>query len=315
MKRYYTLIAALFLCLSLAANPINGLLERIDKGASKKFKTELVKSTDNNTDYFELDQDKDKVVIRGNHYISIATGVNWYLKYYANIHLSWNGMTAKLPDKLPEVKSKERHTTEQLLRYYLNYCTFSYSMAFWDWERWEKEIDWMALHGINLPLSITGTETVWYNLLKKLGYTTDEINDFIAGSGFQAWWQMNNLEGWGGPNSDQWYKQQEKLQKNIIKRMREYGIEPVLPGYAGMVPNNAKEKLGVNVSDPGKWCEFRRPAFLLPTDPGFEKIADMYYADITVLYGKANYYSINPFHEGGNTCLFSPSDAAHELRC
>lgn len=54
-------------------------------------------------------------------------------------------------------------------RYYLNYCTYSYSMAFWDWERWEKEIDWMAMHGINMPLSITGMEVVWYNLLKRLG--------------------------------------------------------------------------------------------------------------------------------------------------
>ena len=29
-------------------------------------------------------------------------------------------------------------------------------MAFWNWERWEQEIDWMALQGINLPLAFTG---------------------------------------------------------------------------------------------------------------------------------------------------------------
>ena len=32
----------------------------------------------------------------------------------------------------------------------------SYSMAYWDWERWKAEIDWMALLGINLPLAFTG---------------------------------------------------------------------------------------------------------------------------------------------------------------
>ena len=32
----------------------------------------------------------------------------------------------------------------------------SYSMAYWDWDRWEAEIDWMALQGINLPLAFTG---------------------------------------------------------------------------------------------------------------------------------------------------------------
>ena len=52
-----------------AASPIEGLLERIDKGASRKFMIEQVKSP---VDFFELDQKGDKVVIRGNNYVSIA---------------------------------------------------------------------------------------------------------------------------------------------------------------------------------------------------------------------------------------------------
>lgn len=289
----------LLLCFSavIQASPIDGLLERIDKGASRKFVIEQIKSP---TDFFELDQKGDKVVIRGNNYVSIATGINWYLKYYAGIHLSWNGMQATLPEVLPAVTKKERHETGLKLRYDLNYCTFSYTMAFWDWERWEKEIDWMALHGINLPLAMTGVESVWYNVLKKLGYNKEEINEFISGPGFMAWWLMNNLEGWGGPNPDSWYRQQTVLQKKILKRMREYGIEPVLPGYSGMVPHNAKEKLGLNVSDPGLWCGYRRPAFLQPTDPRFQEIASLYYKEMEKLFGKANYYSMDPFHEGGN---------------
>ena len=146
------------------ASPITGLLERIDPGASAKFKIELQRA---DTDFFELDQAGDKVVVRGNNYVSIATGINWYLKYYAGIHLSWNGMKAQLPGVLPPVIQKERHETALQDRYYLNYCTFSYSMAFWDWERWEQEIDWMALHGINLPLAMVGTDTVWRNDKKK----------------------------------------------------------------------------------------------------------------------------------------------------
>lgn len=299
MKLKSILLLTLF-CISsmLVASPITGLLERIDKGASKKFVIEQVKS---DKDFFELDRKGEKVVIRGNNYVSIATGLNWYLKYYAGVHLSWNGMTAKLPDVMPLVLKKERHETLLPYRYDLNYCTHSYTMAFWDWERWEKEIDWMALHGINLPLAITGAETVWYNVLKRLDYSKEEINEFISGPGFFAWWLMNNLEGWGGPNPDSWYKQQVALQKKILKRMREYGIEPVYPGYCGMVPNNAKDKLGLNVSDPGIWCGYRRPAFLQPDDPRFEEISTIYYKELEKLYGKANYYSMDPFHEGGNT--------------
>lgn len=294
-----TICLICMLCLAVvvkAASPIQGLLERIDKGASRKFVIEQVKSP---TDFFELDQKGDKVVIRGNNYVSIATGVNWYLKYYAGIQLSWNGMTAQLPAVLPAVPQKERHETDLKYRYNFNYCTYSYTMAFWDWDRWEKEIDWMALHGINLPLAVVGADVVWYNVLTKLGYTKDEINEFIAGPAFQGWWLMNNLEGWGGPNPDSWYKQRETLQKQILKRMREYGIRPVLPGYSGMVPHNAKERLGLNVSDPGLWCGYRRPAFLQPTDPRFNEIADLYYKEMSRLYGKADFYSMDPFHEGG----------------
>lgn len=298
MKKFLCLISLFLLGVTLYASPITGLLERIDKGASRKFVIERLKGE---KDFFELDQKGNKVVVRGNNYVSIATGINWYLKYYAGINLSWNGMQADLPEVLPPVLKKERHETDLKLRYDFNYCTFSYSMAFWDWKRWEQEIDWMALHGINLPLAMVGTDVVWKNVLEELGYTREEINAFIAGPGFQAWWLMNNLEGWGGPNPDSWYERQEELQKRILKRMREYGIEPVLPGYSGMVPHNAKDRLGLNVADPGRWNGYPRPAFLQPTDPQFERIAALYYREMTRLYGKASYYSMDPFHEGGNT--------------
>ena len=298
MKKFLCLISLFLLGVTLYASPITGLLERIDKGASRKFVIERLKGE---KDFFELDQKGNKVVVRGNNYVSIATGINWYLKYYAGINLSWNGMKADLPEVLPPVLKKERHETDLKLRYDFNYCTFSYSMAFWDWKRWEQEIDWMALHGINLPLAMVGTDVVWKNVLEELGYTREEINAFIAGPGFQAWWLMNNLEGWGGPNPDSWYERQEELQKRILKRMREYGIEPVLPGYSGMVPHNAKDRLGLNVADPGRWNGYPRPAFLQPTDPQFERIAALYYQEMTRLYGKASYYSMDPFHEGGNT--------------
>lgn len=298
MKKILCLISLFLLGVTLYASPITGLLERIDKGASRKFVIERLKGE---KDFFELDQKGNKVVVRGNNYVSIATGINWYLKYYAGINLSWNGMQADLPEVLPPVLKKERHETDLKLRYDFNYCTFSYSMAFWDWKRWEQEIDWMALHGINLPLAMVGTDVVWKNVLEELGYTREEINAFIAGPGFQAWWLMNNLEGWGGPNPDSWYERQEELQKRILKSMREYGIEPVLPGYSGMVPHNAKDRLGLNVADPGRWNGYPRPAFLQPTDPQFERIAALYYREMTRLYGKVSYYSMDPFHEGGNT--------------
>lgn len=308
MKRqivyFFFLIAALPIW---AATPIDGLLERIDPGASKKFVIELKRGSQ---DFFELDQKGKKVVVRGNNFVNIASGINWYLKYYAGVQLTWNQMHAKLPAVLPAVPNRERHETNLSLRYDFNYCTFSYSMPFWGCERWQEEIDWMALHGINMPLAAVGYECVWKNVMEKLGYSRKDIDDFIAGPAFLAWWEMNNLEGWGGPNPDSWYEQQEALQKKIVQRMKELDIHPVLPGYSGMVPSKFMEQSKVEVGneDNGEssistvqlWNGFTRPGILMPTDPRFQEFADLFYEESVRLFGKADYYSMDPFHEAKN---------------
>lgn len=281
----------------LASHPVEDLLERIDAGASKKI---LVEEIPSEVDFFEIDSHGGKPLIRGNSAVNIAAGLNWYLKYYPHIHLTWNQMHAALPDVLPVPDKAERHETYAKQRYYLNYCTHSYSMAFWDWARWQQEIDWMALHGINMPLAITGIDLVWRNTLLRLGYTKAEADAFVAGPAFQAWWLMNNLEGWGGPNSEEWYADRKELAARILSRMRELGMDPVLPGYSGMVPHDADERMGLKVSGKGIWNGFVRPAFLATTDPHFDSIADTYYSELEALCGKSKYYSMDPFHEGGS---------------
>ena len=119
MKTFVTLFFC-FCAIFSSANPVDNLLERIDKGASKKFKTVLIADS---TDFFELSQEGNRVVVKGNTWVNIAAGVNWYLKYYAGIHLTWNNMNAHLPAALPKVVRPERHETNLKLRYNFNYCT------------------------------------------------------------------------------------------------------------------------------------------------------------------------------------------------
>lgn len=302
MKRL--LLYLLAACLSTACGgrtAVDRLIGRVTEGTGDRIVTRIVRQADTLPDYFSLYDEAGRVVVEGDSPVSVATGVNWYLKYRAGVHIAWDGLTRPLPAPLPPVGEPVRREASGDLRYYLNYCTYSYSMAFWDWPRWEREIDWMALHGINLVLDITGMETVWYNLLLRLGYTREEAGRFIAGPAYLAWWHMNNLEGWGGPNPEAWYDERVALHRRILGRLRELGIEPVFPGYAGMVPRDIAAKIGVAVSDPGKWCGFDRPAYLSPDDEAFGRIADLYYEELEKLYGKANYYSMDPFHEGGDT--------------
>lgn len=91
------IVLTLWLCVVslnvFAATPIDALLERIDKGASDKMLTETVKS---DVDFFEITSKNGKPLIRGNNYVSIASGIGWYLKYNVGVHLAWNSMQASL---------------------------------------------------------------------------------------------------------------------------------------------------------------------------------------------------------------------------
>lgn len=309
-------LVSILLCLVVTggyANPVERLLDRIAPGSSHRFITRI---EDSPRDFFELSQEKGKVLIKGNTWVNVATGLNWYLKYYAGIHLSWNQMSARLPQQLPLPQKAERHETDLRLRYDFNYCTFSYSMAFWDWKRWQREIDWMALHGVNMPLAVTGAECVWRRMLLRLGYTEEQIGQFIAGPAFLAWWQMNNLEGWGGPLPMSWYRDHEQLQKRILKEERAWGMTPVLPGYCGMLPSSpsARPGLGQAARKAGKkWNGYTRPAILDTNSSDFDTIADIYYEELTRLFGKARYYSMDPFHETDDDASIDYAKAGDKL--
>ncbi len=300
-----SLISALIITLAAItahAAAIDDLASRVTLGTSEgKILFEEQPSASPGEDFFTIADHDGKVVISGNNTLSMAVGLNWYLKYVAGVMLDWNNPRQALPTPLPLPSEPITQTTDRLMRYYLNYCTFSYSMAFWDEERWMEELDWMALHGVNMPLFLTGAEAVWQRVLERMGYSQDEINEFVCGPAYMAWWLMNNLEGWGGPLPDSWYAEQARLAQAVVSRMHELGMEPVLPGYSGMVPRNIGEKLGYDVADPGLWCGFPRPAFLSPTDEHFQEMAAIYYEELTRLYGKSRYYAMDPFHEGGNT--------------
>ena len=221
--------------------------------------------------------------------------------------------------------AEETHICDAKYRYYLNTCTFGYSMTSWTWNRWQQEIDWMALHGINMPLQLVGLEEVWRKFLtmedangnRKYGYTDEAAKAFVAGPAFIAWWAMNNLEGWGGTTpgtksggtwegaggvqDDAWYVRQKNLSNSIVTRQRELGMQPVLPGWSGMVPTNFASKSGYATrGNGGNWAgDFVRPLLLSVSNTNYAAIAADYYKCLHDVMGESQYYSMDPFHEGG----------------
>ena len=310
MKRLFSFIWLITFFIGTAqAGPIDDLLGRIlpNNGDAAKFSYTV---TGGDTQQFTLSCDGSTVTVSGSDDIAVATGINWYLQHYASVDISWNSPTGTLPATLPSCAA-ETHTASVDWRYYLNFCTYSYSMSFWDWNRWQQELDWMALHGINMPLAITGMECVWKEvLMNTYGYTLDEVNTFVCGSAYYGWFFMNNLTAWGGPQPDSWYTQQKALARQIFQRMKDFGMSPVIPGYVGMIPKDFMTQAeastitgwaAADIVNGGNWCSFVRPYFVNNTDR-LKEFAANYYAAFETLFGdvcSTHFYAIDPFHEGG----------------
>lgn len=252
-------------------------------------------------DRFELITKNKQLQISATSASAAAMGFNYYLNHFCNQSISHGSQNLKSLTILPEVKEKLVVETPFEYRYALNYCTYNYSMSFYKWKDWENELDWMALHGVNLMLAINGTEIVWQKTLEQFGFTDKVIKEFIPGPAYTAWWLMGNLEGWGGPVSNEMINRQMELQKKILTRMKGLGIEPILQGFYGMVPSSFQAKFpSAKIVEQGKWAgDFQRPAMLSPQDSLFTKMADVYYQNIKNIYGDCKFFGGDPFHEGG----------------
>lgn len=253
-------------------------------------------------DVFEVKTDSlNRLVIGGNNVVSIASGLRFYLTKYCKCHISWCGNQLNLPETLPLPEETVRQEATVDHRYYLNFCTYSYSMAWWDWQRWEKEIDWMAFHGINMPLNILGHEFIWLEVGKKLGLSSADIKDFVAGPAFLAWQHMGNVDGIGGPIPDNFIEFQRDLQLKLLERQRAYGMTPVLHGFFGHIPKKLKELHPEStITQLESWYGVEGVYFLDPKDTLFEKVASIYYATQTQYYGTDHFYAMDLFHEGSS---------------
>ncbi|WP_415336983.1 alpha-N-acetylglucosaminidase TIM-barrel domain-containing protein [Clostridium perfringens] len=291
-------------------NEIKNLVGRV---IGEEFKDKFIfeiRDQLNGNDVFEVSDSRDgKVLIKGNNGVSLASGFNYYLKNYCNV--SYNpimGSNLKMPETMPSVGERVVIDTPYEHRYALNFCTYSYTMSFWDWDQYEEFLDWCAMNGVNLVLDIIGQEEVLRRTLNEFGYSDEEVKEFISGPAYFAWFYMQNMTGFGGPLPNDWFEQRAELGRKMHDRMQSFGINPVLQGYSGMVPRDFKEKNPeAQTISQGGWCGFDRPDMLKTyVNEGevdyFQNVADVFYEKQKEVFGDVtNFYGVDPFHEGGNT--------------
>lgn len=295
--------------------PAYDLVARVTPSAAKQVVFQLDKSVDG----FTLEHKSGKLYITASQINELTAGYGYFLREFQHAHFSWNGN--RLPAVInPELLKEKVAVSKQWdWRYAYNYCTLSYTSAFWGNKEWEKEIDYLALNGVNCALVQAGLEKTWALTLKEIGYPEDKIKAFIPNPAAAAWWNMGNLEGAGGPLSDQQIENEAKLGRSIAGRMRALGITPVLQGFVGLVPHDLGDYFKRDEARyiaQGTWVAgYIRPSVLDPTSPAFQKLADIWYKNLHKVYGgKTQLYGGDLFHEGGKSGGINVTEAASSVQ-
>lgn len=278
----------------------SALVHRLAPAHIGQFEFEIIPSP-GGYDTFEIVSRRGKIRLRGNNVNSLCAAFGHYLKYYCLTSLSWYAADPlELPSKLPLVETPVRKRAKVNRRFFLNYCTFGYTMPWWGWADWERLIDWMALNGINTPLAITGQEAVWYNVWKKFGLSDSAIRHYFTGPAHLPWHRMSNIDRIQGPLPMSYINDQTDLQQRILARERQLGMKPVLTAFAGHVPKDITGKFPDAKISPLTWGLFPeefRSYFLDPLDPLFRQIQRVFLEEQTKLYGTDHIYGVDPFNE------------------
>jgi len=295
---------------ALATNAPGQSQERVDLAAARSLVARVVPASAGSfdvaaipdsagRDVFEVESRGNQVVLRGSSGVAIASALNWYLEHVAGVNASLPLKPIALPTPLPRVASPVRVTTPYRVRYFFNYCTFSYSMAWWDWDDWQSMIDWMALKGINAPLAVTGQEAVWRLVLDDFGFSREQVGDFLVGPAYLPWGWMANIDGLGGPLPDSWIDSHIALERQILARERSLGMTPVLQGFTGHVPQAITEVIpGARIHQTGDWSAgFTGTWFLDPQDSLFQRIGRRFIERQSELFGTDHLYAADPFNE------------------
>ncbi|XP_059763752.1 alpha-N-acetylglucosaminidase [Balaenoptera ricei] len=243
-----------------------------------------------------------RVRVLGSTGVAAAAGLHRYLRDFCGCHVAWSGSQLRLPQPLPAVPEELTEATPNRYRYYQNVCTQSYSFVWWDWARWEQEIDWMALNGINLALAWSGQEAIWQRVYLALGLTQTEVDEYFTGPAFLAWGRMGNLHTWSGPLPPSWHLKQLYLQHRILDRMRSFGMIPVLPAFAGHVPKALTRVFPqINITQMGSWghfnCSYSCSFLLAPEDPLFPIVGSLFLRELTKEFGTDHIYGADTFNE------------------
>ncbi|CAM0137119.1 hypothetical protein VKS41_008283 [Umbelopsis sp. WA50703] len=302
-----TLLSAACHAVSLSTAGIESLVARRLPKYTDKFVFEITDNIPQNSsssyDNYHVQPDNGRIKVMSSTLSGLNRGLYAYLTEVAQTDIYWTGSYLDVGGA-PLPKESLSGASLVKWRYYFNTVTFSYTSAFWSWEEWELQLDWLALRGINLPLQWLGYEKVLVDTFRHVGLTDDQISTFLSGPGFQAWNRFGNIQGsWNGTLPFSWVNEQFELGKKVTNRMVELGMTPVMPAFTGFVPRAFVDiHNSSNLVNSSQWNGFPEQntydTLLEPQDPMFAEMQRYFIIQQKKDFGNiSSVYTLDQFNE------------------
>ncbi len=188
-------------------------------------------------DSYEVFAREKSIVIRANSKLAKAMGYYHYLREYCNCLISSGVFDISYIKSAPLPKEKIEFTVPQKLRLAFNYERYGAEIDSWGFDRWEKELDFMAMCGVNSPLILSGTDGVLYKtLVEDFHFKKEVAFDFVSGSGFFYRQLQGDIFGYLPIYSEEYFNKKIEVGAKVTQRAKELGMSPIHQGYIPTTP-------------------------------------------------------------------------------
>ncbi len=245
------------------------LIKRNTPRIAEQFVLKTIDS-DNGFDRYEIYSEDKKVVLAGNSPLSQAMAYYDYLGRYHGVVITSGDYDISTISSAPLPEEKISQTIKKKIRAMTSYESFSLSGNFRGFDRWEKEIDFMAMHGINRALQPVGFDGVLFRTLTDLGMPENFCLEFSSGPAFLINQLTGNIAGTNSINSKEYLERKITVGKLISDRERSLGIEPIFPAAIPSVPFSLRKKyIKMDIFKAPMWYNFPPIFFIRPKNAFF----------------------------------------------
>lgn len=245
------------------------LIKRNTPRIADQFLLKTIES-DNGYDCYEIYSEDKKVVLAGNSPLSQAMAYYDYLGKYHGVVITSGDYDISTISSAPMPEEKISRTIKKKIRAMTSYESFSLNGNFRGFDRWEKEIDFMAMHGFNRALQPVGFDGILFRTLTDIGMPENFCLEFSSGPAFLMNQLTGNIAGTNSVNSKEYLERKITVGKLISDRERSLGIEPIFPAAIPSVPFSLRKKyIKMDIFKAPMWYNFPPIFFIRPKNAFF----------------------------------------------